>query len=83
MLKEKKIIAKDGDRVLVKVTSKMTTPKRTWTGTRYEIWTSKEKFEQGTPDEYINGQQHIYRAGFNGFSESHMIEYFHLHGQRG
>jgi hypothetical protein len=70
------VLAESNNEALLKKERIIDMGGKKFTGTCYVWWHNKDKMNQGIYDEWINGQQRIYCAGYAGANEIELIESF-------
>lgn len=82
------LLERDGV-LLVRLDSVVEMGGKRYNAWRHEIWTDRGKFENGTVDEWIDGEQLIYCTGLSGYDDAAASDLFnrrflfHLDGVNG
>ncbi|WP_143067103.1 hypothetical protein [Paenibacillus sp. OK076] len=70
------VLKEKNNYLLARIDSVVNIGDQKYEGIRFEIWSDREKFEQGITDECIDGQNYIYCSGYAGSSEEDVIRIF-------
>lgn len=74
---KKTIVMKDGDRLLVRVETKLQLGSKEYLSVSFEMWNDFNKYEQNTRSEEKNGQQYIYCMNYATTDQESAIFFFY------